>query len=240
MAGFRRNPVSVVVLGLLCFIVFVFAAGQVSLFARFADLQHWARQIENGRTVDREMLKRLVSSNYTLGFRNECQSNIVRPFLTVLLSYLDQINPNIDYEEWSRSLQLTEVYLQHALSCSPTDGNLWARYAMIRQASAEQPQELSRMLGNSQRYSPAEENAVSARYLLYNRLTDASLMTIYKPLGEDIKILCSSPAEKLRRKLQAPSTRLATFIREVAPACPTIGNVVPKPKVERNTLQNVF
>lgn len=227
MAGLRRNPMSVFFLGLLCLMVLIFAAGQVSLYARFADLQYWARQIETGRVVDRELLNRLVSSSDRQSVGSECQTNIVRPFLTILLSYLDQVNPNTDYEEWSRSLQLAEGFVQHALSCSPTDGNLWARYAMIRQASAEQPQELSRILGNSQRYTPAEENAISARYLLYNRLTDASLISVSKQLAQDIETLCSVPAEKLRSKLQAPSKRLAKSIKEVAPSCPTIGNVVP-------------
>lgn len=227
MAGLRRNPLSVFFLGLLCVSVLVFGAGQVSLYARFADLQYWARQIESGRVVDRELLNRLVSSSDRQGVGNECQTNIVRPFLTILLSYLDHVDPNTDYEEWLRSLQLAEGFVQHALSCSPLDGNLWARYAMIRQASAEQPQELSRILGNSQRYSPAEENAISARYLLYNRLTDASLKSISKQLAQDIEILCSVPAEKLRSKLQAPSKRLAKLINAVASSCPTIGNVVP-------------
>lgn len=227
LTGLRRNPVSVLFLSLLCIIVLVFAAGQVSLSARFADFQYWARQIEGGRTVDRELLKRLVNSTDTVGVKIECQSNIVRPFLTILLSYLDQVNPNIDYEEWSRSLQLAEGFVQHALSCSPTDGNLWARYAMIRQVSAEQPEELARIVGNSQRYSPAEENAISARFLLYNRLTDASLLAISKPFERDIKILCSSPAEALRKKLQIPTGRLTKLIKDLSPSCPTIGGMVP-------------
>lgn len=241
LAGLRQNPISVILLGILACCVFLYAADQVARYARYADLQYWARQIEKGKPVEAKTLDRLISDSYKSNIEKECQSAFVKPFLTVLLANMDKHNPNVDYERWFQALQLTDTFLQHTLSCLPTDGNLWARYAMIRQASAEQPEEISRLLSLSKAYSPAEENALSARYFLYNRLTEASLASAAAPLGDDLKILCSSMAEKLRSRLPAPNTRVSKVIEKITPSCPAIGNSPDEHRFERNrSLQTVF
>ncbi len=223
MAGFRRNPYSVTVLGIMAVCLCLYAVDQVVHYARFADLQYWARQIEKGRPLELSALDRLVSETYDRGIEQECQSAFVKPFLTVLLAGLDARNPNSEYEKWFEALGQTEQFLRHTLSCLPTDGNLWVRYAMVRQASAEQSDEIHRLVGLSQRYSPAEENAITARYFLYNRLTNMTLEKISIEVRKDVEILCSPSAAFLRVKIPAPKPQLAKMIGAISPSCSISG-----------------
>ncbi len=111
-----------------------------------------------------ERARSLVSETYDRGIEQECQSAFVKPFLTVLLAGLDARNPNSEYEKWFEALGQTEQFLRHTLSCLPTDGNLWVRYAMVRQASAEQAMKSIGWSVFLKDILQPRENAITARY----------------------------------------------------------------------------
>lgn len=224
-AGLRRNPYSVLLLTALAVCLCLFSIKEIRLYSRFADLQYSASQIEKGRPVELTALERLIGDTYKLDIENVCHSTFVKSFLTVLLASLDTSDQKLDYEKWFEALSRTEKFLRHALICLPTDGNLWARYAMVRQASAEQPEEIHRLISLSQRYSPAEENAIIARYFLYNRLTDASLVEVSAELGKDLEILCLPSSGTLRGTIRPPKPRLLKMMAQLAPSCPVLFTV---------------
>lgn len=222
--GFRRNPCEILFLLFISICFCVFSIEKIILYSKFANLQYRAQQIERGLSVEAAALDRLIIETYASGIESQCQSAFVKPFLTILLASLDTRDPNSDYDRWFEALNRTENFLRHAISCLPTDGNLWARYAMVRQASAEQSEELDRLLSLSQKYSPSEENAITARYFLYNRLTNTSLLRVSALINKDVEIICSASAATLRRKIPAPKPRLVEIIKQIAPSCPIVAH----------------
>jgi hypothetical protein len=223
LVGIRQNPLSVIVFGILAFGIIFMAAEQVFRYGKYGDLQYWARNLEKGDDVQTAMLDHLAERAHGLVRDKECQGPFIKSVLTIVLNDLDRHSPNGDYEAWSRAIRQNDEFLQHALSCLPTNGNFWVRFAMVRQAINEQPSEVARLVTLSQLYSPAEEDAIVARYNLYNRLTDASLQVSAAPLVDDLKILCSPTGERLRTRLAASRIKLQQAIARLAPGCPAIG-----------------
>lgn len=152
----------------------------------------------------------------------ECPSPVsTTGAVNAALSHLDEQDLNANYDKWAAALLDAERTVMVALACLPTDGNLWVRLAMIRQAIAEHPTEVRDLLALSQLYAPVELNAISARIALLNRLTP-STQKLTRPIYlKDAAIICQARYKWVLRQLPAPSVAI---LRELdvpgkAPSC---------------------
>jgi hypothetical protein len=90
---------------------------------------------------------------------------------------------------------------------------------MVRQAVGEQPEEIAKLVTLSQLYAPAEENTIAARFRLYNRLTQPSLILAAAPLKADLAVVCTLKGAALRKRLPSPNPVLAGEVLSIAPDC---------------------
>jgi hypothetical protein len=182
-------------------------------------MRHVAAQIERDRSVSQELFARSLLQVGKLVEDHVCQSEFVKAALTVSLFRLDMQNPDVDYDNWSNALERADKVARFALQCLPSDGNFWVRFAMVRQAIGEQPEEIAKLVTLSQLYAPAEENTIAARFRLYNRLTQPSLALTAAPLRADLAVVCSLKGAALRKRLPLPRPVLAEEVLAIAPDC---------------------
>jgi hypothetical protein len=135
------------------------------------------------------------------------------------LARLDQQNQDADYEAWSTAVTQAERVAGYALTCSPTNGNFWLRFAMVRQAISEQPEQIAHLVTFSQLYAPVEENVIAARFRLYNRLTQNTLRLLSSPLQSDLRIICQPQQAAFRKRLPTPGPLILPELKELDPNC---------------------
>ncbi|MFB9950266.1 hypothetical protein ACFFP0_15515 [Rhizobium puerariae] len=191
-------------------------------YHRFGDIPYLARQIEAGKPVPPPTVAAYAARATGIVDAGICSGDFVKGALTLALTDLDNQNQDAGYERWAASLERAERVARYALGCRPVDGNIWLRLAMIRQAAAEQPEEMEMMLAFSKSYAPSEENVIGGRYQLYNRLTKVTLDRLAGPLLDDLQLICADSG--LRRQLPSPSPVLKGEIARLVPQCRPIGS----------------
>lgn len=150
--------------------------------------------------------------------RNEtcCRRDCLSSDLTVLLSNLDRQDEVVRYEEWAGAISGTGNFLVGAISCSPADGNLWLRMAMVRQASVAVPSEVAQLMTNSEALSPSQVNVLLGRLELWKQMDEHSL-TLAKPsLQADLSNLLmygGTHASVLRAVMRSPF--IARIVRQI-------------------------
>lgn len=214
-----RRPLLIGAVVLLCMGSLAISVTQISRYARFGTMRHIAAQIERDRPVSRELLEGTLPQMRLLLRDDVCQSEFVKAAVTVALVRLDTQSPDVDYDNWSSALGEAENVVRFAVHCLPSDGNFWVRYAMVRQAVGEQPEEIAKLVTLSQLYAPAEENTIAARFRLYNRLTQPSLTLAAAPLKADLAVVCSLKGAALRRRLPLANPVLAREVQSYAQDC---------------------
>ena len=177
----------------------------------FSDEIYLATITERRDDVSRETLEKYAQETEAISDRNICATRIVKSGLTLSLRNLDYQNPDQNYDQWSEAMRTSEKLLLHALTCTPTNGNLWLRLAMIRQQTAELADQIGRLTTLSQLYAPAEQEIVLARFLLWNRMSLASIRVAETAFEADVELICKSRNVGLSKALPAPSKAVQAF-----------------------------
>lgn len=99
-----------------------------------------------------------------------CRTEMLADALTIHLHYLDHLDNVESYDEWAQGVQRAVTFVEFAIQCSPADGNLWARLAMLRQATVFQPDETARLMRRSVELSPAQINVILARFEVWKAM----------------------------------------------------------------------
>lgn len=118
-----------------------------------------------------------------------CRSDLLSAGLKATLKDLDFQNSYSDYEAWSQQMISADRFLTHALSCRPTDGDLWVRLSMVRWSIGELPEEQANLMRMSYQYAPAEQNIIRARLVQWARLSGTSLKALQTELTGDIQVM---------------------------------------------------
>lgn len=223
MKGLRSRPVTVLPMLVLAAAILALAAYQVSRYASYGDVRYWAGRIEAGTPLQSGALAASVRRAASIADEGECQARFVKAGLVVLFAAIDEIDQDKDYESWSEALQRADRLAAHALTCLPTDGGLWLRLAMTRQAVAEQPEEVARYLFLSQLYAPSEQAVIRGRYLLYNEVSATTLGLLSDGFESDLRLVCSNAMDYTRADLPPPGPALAPIISSLHPDCPKFG-----------------
>lgn len=219
-----KNPILLGALIGLSAAVLWLSAVQISRMARFGVLPQAAYRIDSGVAVEKAAITALVPVAEELRATGVCQAIFVKSGFTVELAALDLEDQTANYAAWATALDRAEIFARHALGCLPTNGNFWLRFAMLRQAVGEQPNELLELVRNSQAYAPAEAEVVAGRYAFYNRLTGGTLTLLSDIIAKDIGVICSESGSTVRERLAAPSPAVDRIVRSIAPRCALAGN----------------
>lgn len=157
---------------------------------RFVDIGRMAARIESGAVVGTEAVLRTAASVDTKIGQGTCLSDVVKAGATVELARLDRSDLTNAFPQWVEAADRTDAYLVRALSCLPTNGNLWLRLAMVRQAIAEVPTSLEHFVQLSQFYAPAEADVLRARLLMFNRLSPLGMSALAPIWKADVDVAC--------------------------------------------------
>ena len=145
-----------------CIAVLVLALYSVVLDARSANYVTAAERLEANEPVPSDIVARLAAEVFRSGLATSCRPDIVEAAATLVLSNLDSASEGRK-EKAIGALKKADRHLQVLLSCSPTDGNLWARLAMVETALDAPDERTGRMLQLSGQLSPFEPGALHAR-----------------------------------------------------------------------------
>ncbi|MBP2444496.1 hypothetical protein JOH51_001935 [Rhizobium leguminosarum] len=113
-----------------------------------------------------------------------CRSDIVAPGVTLVLAQLDRQNINLDYDAWAAAASGARHFLQHALSCMPTNSNFWLRLAAVQSVIAEEPLSMAGMMKLA--LAPHDESMILTRFYFWNDFTDATLSAAKTALNSDL------------------------------------------------------
>lgn len=166
-----------------------FAAGSAFYFwqtTRYSDITYTASRLEAGKTVAPDVVARLASTLGGLVDAGECRSDILASAVSVALADLDARDALADYDGWAASISAADRLLAFATTCVPTNGNFWARLAMLRQAEAENPTELAGLIDRSVWFAPSESGVIAARCVIWRKATDETLRLARHSLDHDL------------------------------------------------------
>jgi hypothetical protein len=166
-----------------------FAIGNIRQSARFADVFLVAERLEQSEQVGPDTLARTAANTDTIVSGDYCRSDIVMAGTTLVLNRLDTSNEITSYEAWAKAADDAERYMRHAVSCMPTDSNLWLRLAIVRAVIAQEPKSIARLMTMSARLAPADELALLARVYFWNRLNVTTLDSARTTVESDVSLL---------------------------------------------------
>ncbi|SCB61640.1 hypothetical protein GA0061105_12116 [Rhizobium aethiopicum] len=172
---------------LIVAVIFTVLAGR-ELYAsiRTASISIVAERIERGETVSNDLAARYAARTIEVVDGRYCRSDIVAAGVTLVLAQLDRQNVNINYEAWVAAASDARRYLQHALSCMPTNSNFWLRLAAVQAAIAEEPLQVAGMMKRSVALAPYDESIILTRFYFWNDLTRATLSAASSAVDSDL------------------------------------------------------
>lgn len=182
---------------------------------RFVDAGRLASWIERGGIVGSETILRTGGRLESLTAQGVCQSDAVKAGATLALSRLDHTDQINAFPQWVETADRTDAYLVHALSCLPTNGNLWLRLAMVRHAIAEVPASLEHLVQLSQLYAPAEADVLRARLLMFNRLSPVGMSALAPIWKTDVNVACGQHYSWAVRGLPPARGEIRTYLSEL-------------------------
>lgn len=212
----RKALVTRAALGAICVVILFQTASNLSALMSYGDVTFWAQRVERDLPIDVATLDRLNVKMAEIVDKKICISQFAKATLSLRLVSVDLAR---SYESWFKSIQEADTAVRYALSCFPTDGNIWLRLAMVRGATAEEPGQLMRYIHLSASYTPSDFQVLKGRYIFFNRLTGNSLNRLKDDVLNDMRILCRPENLNFRSGLPAPSSHFAAIIEKTAPSC---------------------
>jgi hypothetical protein len=153
---------------------------------RTASISIVAERIERGETVTDDVAAKYAARTIDIVDGQYCRSDIVAAGVTLVLAQLDRQNVNINYDAWTAAASSARHYLQHALSCMPTNGNFWLRLAAVQSVISEEPFSVAEMMKRSVAVAPYDESMILTRFYFWNDFTNATLSAAKTALDSDL------------------------------------------------------
>lgn len=212
----RRPGLSVLLLVAASVMTIGLAVRELSASVRFASLSYLSDRLRDDAQIDPAVVERYAEEAMAVAREGMCRSDVLGAGLTVILANLDRQNSFSRYDAWASAMEDADRYVVHAIGCTPTDGNLWLRLAMIRWAIAEQPPNLAFLLRQSVRYAPANGELVKARFIVWKKASEQTLELAGDALEADLRTLLRfAPAWEVARTLKEPGDLLKPHILAV-------------------------
>lgn len=141
-----------------------------------------------------------------------CRSDVINAYVVGKLIELDRSKIWNDYDLWANAIRSAESALLEGLRCSPSNGQFWLRYAMVRQASAENPNEIAGLMELARRLAPAERQQLIARLRFWNRLSGSTLALARDEVLEDVRTYRQHYIGPPVQEMKQPSKALSSMI----------------------------
>lgn len=156
-----------------------------------ADIKYIASLIESDSNLGLATLNMFIGKVYAFADRNECRSDILSAGSSVILTDLDRMSAAGESNKISDALRYADRYFSHALSCTPTNGDTWARLAMVRLALGASPTEVASLLEKSRQFAPADGATLAARISVWTVAPEPTLERAGGALDWDIALAFS-------------------------------------------------
>lgn len=196
----------------------IFSVANIRQSARFADIFIVAERLELSDQVSQETLTRTAAGIDSIISEDYCRSDIVMAGATLALNRLDAANEITGYDAWAKAADDAERYMRHAVSCMPTDSNLWLRLAIVRAVISQEPKATARLITLSAWLAPADEVSLLARLYFWNRLNEATLEEARTSVESDVELLLRlGDPQKVGPALSAISPALLPYVKAIAP-----------------------
>jgi hypothetical protein len=173
-------------IGLALFFLWITIA-QMDVTAIFADLFYLQTTLDTADSANPIAMGRYAAEAENVVTSGECRSDVIAAGLAFVLRDVDLQNQVDQYDAWANAMTRADRYVMHALSCNPGDGDLWARLAMIRQASSENAEQLSALMAQSALLAPSEMYVLRARFFVWRRASPATLDRAADTVERDIR-----------------------------------------------------
>ena len=208
-------------LGAFCLLIGGIAASDARTTASNWTILRAASILNQGLTLDPKTVAHLRGEILAGLGTASCRSDIVHASLLMVLTDLDNQNITNNYDGWADSVSSAEKFLGHAITCLPSDGDLWLRYAMVRMKSGEIPAEQVELMQISQSLAPAEGGTLLARIGHWNELSATTLEKAAPLVNADLKnALLYMGVGSLRSQLENLSPQLTPYVAQVASQLP--------------------
>lgn len=164
--------------------------------AQFADLFLSEQALLPEDSTNAAEIGRLANQAADVVSTGACRSDILDAGLNFIMRDLDLQDPIQHYDDWSKSVARADVFIQHALACSPANGDYWVRLAMVRRAAGENPGELSLLMSKSVALAPSEISVLRARFSVWRRASATTLALSNDVLTRDLRTLLDHATPK--------------------------------------------
>lgn len=214
------SPLSIL-FSLTAIALLAFAVTDIRQSARFADIFLVAERLEQSGQISPETVARTAANTDAIVSGDYCRSDIVMAGTTLVLNRLDTASEITGYEAWAKAADDAERYMRHAVSCMPTDSNLWLRLAIVRAVIAQEPKSIARLMTMSARLAPADELALLARVYFWNHLNVATLENARTTVESDVRLLLKlGDSRKVAPALTRISAALLPYVKQAATQLP--------------------
>lgn len=201
-------------LGVTASYIIILASNSLILDSNYGGVKFYSRAVLSGEPRTHKDVVRLSAISDDIVSKNVCRSDILKAGLALVLSRIEINLAPQDYDSWLEAVSNANDYITHAIRCTPTDGNLWLRLAMVTRAGAEDPERVAELITRSQNLTPAEISVVMDRISFYNSLGASTLKRASLVVQKDLAISLQQEPKLLREVLEKPSKALTPYIRE--------------------------
>jgi hypothetical protein len=145
-------------------------------------------RLNQGETVTPALIDSLTNGSEFAASLKLCRSNVLEAALTIQLNHLDGVNRAVDDERWQDAMAKALSLVEHAERCTPGDGNLWLRDAMLVRAVAEQPAAIVQRLELSANLIPNYMPVVLTRLGFLSSTTAETQAAGSSLLDDDLRV----------------------------------------------------
>lgn len=194
--------------------IILVASNSLLLDKQYSGVKFYSHTVQSGEPRTRKDVVTLSAISNDIVPENVCRSDILKAGLVLVLSRIEiNLTPQ-NYDSWLEAVSNANSYIAHAIRCTPTDGNLWLRMAMVTRAGAEDPERIAELMARSQNLAPAEISVVMDRIRFYNSLGAGTLNRTSLVVQRDLAISLQQEPKLLREVLEKPSKALMPYLRE--------------------------
>jgi hypothetical protein len=193
-----------------CLMVGALAVGEILLTARYGAYTALTSLMDKRQPVSAAAIINYAQRLSQLP--ETCRTDLLNAAVTVDMRGVDQLENSGDQVAWIASLRSLEPRLRHALTCSPTDGLLWERLAVVRWFLGGTAKEQTLLMGMSQAYSPGELGTLRSRMEHWKRLSPAVIEQSQDALRADVRVILHHSPPQFAKKVLAEVPQVLTSI----------------------------
>lgn len=183
-----RHLLRIILIGCTC-VVLTVSATELLRTIRYIDITYVNENFSSSDNRMGSLLSDYAAASGAIVQVGECRSDILQAGVGVVLANLDRIDPDLDFQKWVDAAKHAEQLLQHASTCAPFVSEYWLRYAMVKRAAGEVPNEQALLLSRAVDLDPASAAGLRGRFALWRKYDALTLAAAEPALRRDLTTL---------------------------------------------------